>query len=80
MNPVACSTHDWPPGLVALPPMHAPPRAPAGYADPTPRTACDKCGSTELKDVRIHGGASTRRDCVNCGRFNGWPKWKGATL
>jgi hypothetical protein len=36
---------------------------------------CDRCGSTSYRDVPIHGGRSTRRDCGRCGRFIGWPRW-----
>jgi hypothetical protein len=40
---------------------------------------CDRCGSTQCRDVPIHGGRSTRRDCLRCGRFMGWPHWYDAT-
>lgn len=42
-----------------------------------PLTRCDRCGSTDYRDVTIHGGRSTRRDCGQCNRFMGWPKWDG---
>ncbi len=37
--------------------------------------ACDRCGAMEYRDVPIHGGRSTRRDCAQCGRFRSWPTW-----
>ena len=43
-------------------------------------TVCDKCGSTEIVDVEIHGGQSTRRDCAKCRRTLGFPKWYGRTI
>ncbi|OHB77742.1 MAG: hypothetical protein A2W31_03425 [Planctomycetes bacterium RBG_16_64_10] len=43
------------------------------------RTAvrCDRCRSTEYRDVSIHGGRSVRRDCAKCGRFLDFPVWYG---
>ena len=38
---------------------------------------CWQCGSTDYRDVVIHGGASARRDCARCGRFIGFPVWNG---
>jgi len=38
---------------------------------------CDVCGSTEYRDVPIHDGQSTRRDCADCGRTCGFPSWFG---
>ena len=49
-------------------------------ADPRPCDVCDRCLSTESVDVPIHGGQSLRRDCVQCQRFLGWPRWYGETL
>jgi len=46
--------------------------APAKSAKPVCR-----CGSTTWRDVPIHGGRSVRRDCARCGRFLGFPVWKG---
>jgi hypothetical protein len=40
---------------------------------------CDKCGSTDVVDVVIHGGHSLRRDCCICKRFLGWPIWTPAS-
>lgn len=45
------------------------------FADPTPRDECERCGGRQMVDVKIHGGASLRRDCAICGRFNGWARW-----
>lgn len=39
--------------------------------------SCPKCGSTNFTDPPIHDGQSTRRDCANCGRLIGYPKWHG---
>jgi hypothetical protein len=36
-----------------------------------------RCGSTAWRDVAIHGGQSTRRDCGRCGRFIGFAVWQG---
>jgi hypothetical protein len=49
-------------------------------ADPRPRALCDRCGSSQHVDVAIHGGESLRRDCGQCHRFLGWPRWYGQTL
>lgn len=38
---------------------------------------CDRCGSRQFRDIDIHGGQSTRRDCAWCGRFHSWPRWYG---
>ena len=38
---------------------------------------CDRCRSTEYRDVSIHGGRSVRRDCARCGRFLDFPVWYG---
>jgi hypothetical protein len=35
------------------------------------------CGSTQWRDVPIHGGRSIRRDCARCGRFIAFPLWYG---
>lgn len=37
-----------------------------------------RCGSTTWRDVAIHDGQSTRRDCVRCGRFIDFSRWYGA--
>ena len=47
------------------------------FADPRPMTACDRCGSTDYRDISIHNGQSARRDCGRCHRFLGWAKWYG---
>ena len=49
-------------------------------ANPHPLTVCDSCGSEAYRDVDIHGNYSLRRECAKCGRFMGWPKWKGLNL
>lgn len=36
-----------------------------------------RCGSTKWRDVPIHDGRSTRRDCGRCGRFIRFPIWHG---
>lgn len=43
----------------------------------TPAKAICRCGSATWRDVPIHGGQSTRRDCAGCGRFIGFPVWYG---
>jgi hypothetical protein len=67
-------------GLEAVPlsefrrPKAAPPQRP-----PKPRKpdAVCPCGSTQWRDVPIHGGRSIRRDCARCGRFLSFPLWYG---
>ena len=49
------------------------------FADPRPWTTCDRCGSTDHRDIPIHNGQSARRDCAQCNRFLGWPRWHGRT-
>src|SRR5688500_4899846 len=49
-------------------------------ADPRPLCRCDRCSSTEYTDVLIHHGRSLRRDCTNCHRFLGWPRWYGRMI
>jgi len=39
--------------------------------------SCPRCGSTEFRDRRIHGGQSTRRDCALCKLTLGFPLWYG---
>jgi hypothetical protein len=53
-------------------------------AAPSPRKAKPRkpdavcpCGSTQWRDVPIHGGRSIRRDCARCGRFIAFPLWYG---
>jgi hypothetical protein len=36
-----------------------------------------RCGSTTWRDVAIHDGQSTRRDCAKCGRFIDFSYWYG---
>ncbi|REK17395.1 MAG: hypothetical protein DWQ37_06290 [Planctomycetota bacterium] len=48
-------------------------RAPGAAAKPVCR-----CGSTAWRDVAIHDGQSTRRDCAGCGRFVDFSRWYGA--
>jgi len=52
-------------------PKTPPPRKPK-----RPDAVC-RCGSTQWRDVPIHGGRSIRRDCARCGRFLGFPLWYG---
>jgi len=59
------------------------------YEPPTPVVTDDttakptkpvcRCGSITWRDVPIHGGRSTRRDCARCGRFISFPVWYGKT-
>jgi len=35
------------------------------------------CGSTRYVDTPIHNGRSLRRNCQQCGRFLGFPRWYG---
>ncbi len=37
---------------------------------------CDGCGCPDARDVAIHDGRSTRRDCALCGRTWGFPVWE----
>ena len=37
-----------------------------------------RCGSTKWRDVAIHDGQSTRRDCAQCGRFIEFSRWYAA--
>jgi hypothetical protein len=55
------------------------PKAAAFPRKPKPRKpdAVCPCGSTQWRDVPIHGGRSIRRDCARCGRFLGFPLWYG---
>ena len=41
---------------------------------------CPRCGSVEVRDVRIHDGQSTRRDCRRCGLFQHFVLWNGKTV
>jgi hypothetical protein len=52
-------------------PKTPPPRKPK-----RPDAVC-RCGSTQWRDVPIHGGRSIRRDCARCGRFIAFPLWYG---
>ncbi len=38
---------------------------------------CPKCGHERYRDVPIHNGQSTRRDCAYCARTIGFPSWFG---
>jgi hypothetical protein len=49
----------------------------AAPAMPAPAVPVCRCGSTSWRDVPIHGGQSLRRDCGRCGRFIGFPVWRG---
>ncbi len=48
---------------------------PNRFADARPLTACDRCGAARFADRRIHGGASSIRECARCGCFMGFPRW-----
>jgi hypothetical protein len=39
------------------------------------RPRCKRCGGTRIRDVSIHDGRSTRRDCAQCGRFFEFTRW-----
>jgi len=58
-------------------PTSGPPTPEPDTAKPT-KPVC-RCGSTTWRDVPIHGGRSTRRDCARCGRFIEFPVWYGKT-
>jgi hypothetical protein len=48
--------------------------------DPTvdvPGAPCPTCPSRVYRDYPTHGGLSTRRDCAECGRTLGFPRWYG---
>ncbi len=47
------------------------------FADARPIARCDVCRSEKFVDRRIHGGASTIRECARCRRFMGFPLWYG---
>jgi hypothetical protein len=53
-----------------------------GWGQPVrkPAPGCCTCGSSGWVDVPIHGGASTRRDCHQCGRFREFSVWYGKPL
>ena len=55
------------------------PKTPPPPRKPKPRKpdAVCPCGSTQWRDVPIHGGRSIRRDCARCGRFLSFPLWYG---
>ena len=36
---------------------------------------CDRCGQSKGVQVDIHGGRSTRIDCMTCGRFFSFARW-----
>jgi hypothetical protein len=49
-----------------------------GPADGSPGVPqCENCGSQHYRDVPIHGGKSTRRDCAGCGKFIEFSVWYG---
>jgi hypothetical protein len=55
------------------------PKTPPPPRKPKPRkpdVVCP-CGSTQWRDVPIHGGRSIRRVCARCGRFIAFPLWYG---
>ena len=61
--------------LAALRPAAEAPGHPASVAV---KAVC-RCGSTAWRDLGIHGGQSTRRDCRRCGRFICFPIWYGGS-
>ena len=53
-----------------------------GWGQPIrkPLPGCCTCGSKERVDVPLHGGASVRRDCGQCGKFLEHAVWYGKRL
>lgn len=49
-------------------------------ADPCTLAECTRCSSREFRDVEIHAGRSSRRECVRCGLTKGFPRWAGSDL
>ena len=49
----------------------------AALGDDSDGPRCEHCNSPEFVDLSIHGGQSLRRDCAQCGRYHGFPKWYG---
>lgn len=45
-------------------------------AGDTPDAQTRRCGNTTTRDVPIHNGHSTRRECERCGRFIDFPIWR----
>ncbi len=45
--------------------------------DPPNSKAVCRCGSTKYREIPIHNGRSTRRDCDQCGRFICFAVWYG---
>ena len=41
---------------------------------------CERCGSTDVVDVAIHAGDSTRRDCRTCNATLGFTRWYGVEV
>lgn len=70
-------------GLLAMlrPAPEAAPTLPVATSDTParPTTPVCRCGSTDLRDVPIHGGQSVRRDCGGCGKFISFSVWYGNT-
>ena len=54
----------------------APDAEPAPVAQECATPVC-RCGSTTWRDVPIHDGQSSRRDCGRCGRFINFSVWYG---
>ena len=50
---------------------------PVDALDPVNSKAVCRCGSTKSRDIPIHGGQSTRRECAKCGRFVCFAQWHG---
>jgi hypothetical protein len=55
------------------------PRLKIPQRDTGPEPVC-RCGSTTWRDIPIHDGQSTRRDCARCRRFIGFTRWYGNDL
>lgn len=50
----------------------------ASLADPLTLAECTRCSSRDFRDVEIHSGRSTRRECSRCGLTQGFPRWTGS--
>lgn len=57
---------------------HVAPATKAVPSEATPLSGC-RCGESTFRDVLIHGGRSTRRDCARCDRFLIFTRWNEAT-
>jgi len=66
----------------AAPPATSP-KATSATGQAPAKTAglmCRKCGSSDVVEVPIHNGESTRVDCAKCSRFIAFAVWYGHLL